>query len=928
MTLLALSVHMAGFAQTTYTVTNTNDAGTGSLRQAILNLNSSGSTTAVNTINFNIGVKNAQLSVQTPAVKTITLTSYLLPRINKPVVIDGYSQSVWEGLTTITGPIGKRNITIEINGNGLTTYNTGDDSGGDGNGLFLFSSTASGTSSKFTAIDGVSIGNTGYGVNPICLQPNISNIQIWGNYIGTHANGIAAWQNGFDGIEISDFNKSASGTYTNIIIGKNPTDANNYEGNIISNNVGSSTSTAHGAYGATGIIIGNTTSINGTTPTTYVFNGLYIAGNYIGINAGNANAYNGPSGTFASGASWRGEGVFIYQTTSSSSILIGSNGDGNGDNFERNVISGNKGNGIFLSNYGPISNIAISGNYIGTDTSGTTAIPNATLGSYLSGICDINTTSRNILIGGNSTAVSNIISGNAYYGVSFSNLLSTANVTVVGNYIGTDVSGNVRLANGQVSGNNSTGYGEGIDIYNCKGSNTNSISPSFLINNNVISGNNGTGIDMYNNTQGIAITGNSIGVGADGITALGNQNQGITIGSFSSSDNSSNSRIGSNDDGTNDNAEGNIIANNGIAGGYPGITITKTSNIGNRMSRNNFYNNGWIPIDLNADGITLNDGTLASNTANQSIDYPVFTAHTIGSGQVTVSGYIGNSVSATDSTAGALLNDGTLTVQLYKQVNDGSQNGYLTTAYQNTKRPHGEGLYLGSFTVTGSTFSNVTVNVVSSVTLQAGDSITGIVIDANGNTSEFGASFLPMVITTPITYLNQLTCTLQNSTVLLNWATATEINNKGFNIQRSADGKSFTNIGYVASQAENGNSTKTLSYTYTDASPLQGTNYYRLEQADLDGTTTLSQKTVSVSFAGIASSLQIYPNPAHGTVNINGLQPGSNVAIYNAAGVLMKRFTATGTSQQVDITNLARGVYFIKGSAASDRNPTGTFIVK
>lgn len=926
--ILLLLLGTTGKAQTTYTVTNTSDAGTGSLRQAILDLNSGGSTKAVNTIQFHIGTQNAQQSIQTPAVQTITLTSYLLPRINKPVVIDGYSQSVWEGLLTSTGPIGKRNITIEINGGSLTNYQS-DGSGGDGNGLFLFSSNASGIGSKLTTLDGVAIGNTGYGVSPILLQPNVSNVQLWGNYIGTHADGVTAWQNRFDGIQISDFVNSTSGTYSNIIIGKKTSNTNNYEGNIISNNVGSSTDTTHGAYGSAGISIGNLASTSPKTAksTTYTFQGVSIAGNYIGINAGNAAAFNGPTGSLASNAIWRGEGIFIYQAAATGgSILIGSNGDGYGDSFERNVISGNKGSGVYLSNYGPISNVAIAGNYVGTDTSGTTAVSNATYGSYLSGITDVNTTSGNILIGGNSAVTRNIISGNTYYGMGFNNIPTTATVTVAGNYIGTDVSGNIRLANGRVSGNNSSGYGEGIDIYNCKGANINSASPSFLINNNVISGNNGSGIDMYNNTQGIAVVSNSIGVGANGIAVVGNSQQGISLGNVSSGDNSSNNRIGSNDDGTNDNTEGNTIANNGTVGGYPGITITKTANTGNRISRNNFYSNGWLPLDLNGDGVTLNDGSLESNTANQSIDYPVFTSQTITSPtSVTVSGYIGNSASATDSTAGTLLNDGTLTVQLYKRVNDGNQNGYLTAAYQHIKRAHGEGLYLGSFTVSESTFNNVAVNVVSSVSLQPSDSITGIVIDANGNTSEFGASFLPPPVSLPITYLNRLAAAVNNGAILLTWATATEINNKGFIVQFSTDGKSFTNKSLVPSQATDGNSSSALFYSYSDAFPGKGTNYYRLIQTDLDGHQEISN-VVAMNLTG-NTPLQLYPNPAHGTITLNGLTAGESVAIYNTSGQLLKSFVATTVLQQIDISGWASGIYFVKAVSGTNKL-TVSFMVK
>ncbi|WP_447643004.1 MULTISPECIES: T9SS type A sorting domain-containing protein [Chitinophagaceae] len=180
----------------------------------------------------------------------------------------------------------------------------------------------------------------------------------------------------------------------------------------------------------------------------------------------------------------------------------------------------------------------------------------------------------------------------------------------------------------------------------------------------------------------------------------------------------------------------------------------------------------------------------------------------------------------------------------------------------------------------------------------------------------------------PVRYASDLTAAKQGSSVVLNWATATEINNKGFNIQRSADGKIFSNIGFVASQAANGTGTKTLSYTYTDAFPLQGKNYYRLGQEDLDGKSTLSG-IVSIDVSGADGGLNVYPNPAKGTITVSGLQAGSNVAIYSANGQVVKQFTAaTSASQQVDIGSLAAGIYFLTTQSRNGQKATVKFIVR
>jgi len=74
----------------------------------------------------------------------------------------------------------------------------------------------------------------------------------------------------------------------------------------------------------------------------------------------------------------------------------------------------------------------------------------------------------------------------------------------------------------------------------------------------------------------------------------------------------------------------------------------------------------------------------------------------------------------------------------------------------------------------------------------------------------------------------------------LSWTTGTEINNRGFDVQRSADGINYTSIGFVNSLATGGNSNDQLSYRFTDNTPAGVKQYYRLRQEDLDGRSKLS----------------------------------------------------------------------------------------
>ncbi len=80
--------------------------------------------------------------------------------------------------------------------------------------------------------------------------------------------------------------------------------------------------------------------------------------------------------------------------------------------------------------------------------------------------------------------------------------------------------------------------------------------------------------------------------------------------------------------------------------------------------------------------------------------------------------------------------------------------------------------------------------------------------------------------------LTSFTASVNERNVTLNWTTATETNNQGFEIERNS-GNGFENVGYVAGF---GTSAEPHSYSFTDASVNEGTHSYRLKQLDFDGT--------------------------------------------------------------------------------------------
>jgi len=129
--------------------------------------------------------------------------------------------------------------------------------------------------------------------------------------------------------------------------------------------------------------------------------------------------------------------------------------------------------------------------------------------------------------------------------------------------------------------------------------------------------------------------------------------------------------------------------------------------------------------------------------------------------------------------------------------------------------------------------------------------------------------------------LGNFIVTANNSKVFLNCTTFTELNNKGFAIERSKDGSSFEQISFVNGK---GNSNSLNQYQYTDDKSLQGINYYRLKQIDLDGTSAYSE-IKSVVFNNKVA-ITFYPNPVKNTLTVNGngkLLSGT-IILYNANG--------------------------------------------
>jgi hypothetical protein len=172
--------------------------------------------------------------------------------------------------------------------------------------------------------------------------------------------------------------------------------------------------------------------------------------------------------------------------------------------------------------------------------------------------------------------------------------------------------------------------------------------------------------------------------------------------------------------------------------------------------------------------------------------------------------------------------------------------------------------------------------------------------------------------------LTSFTANINNlGQVMLNWETATETNNQGFEIERRAENSEFRTIGFVEGY---GTTTEQRSYNYLDQNAEQGINYYRLKQVDFNGTYEYSEEVEIDVIGPLTFNLaQNYPNPFNPSTKINYSIPESGnvkLAVYNLVGeevaVLVDGFTQAGFHETTfDASNLPSGTYLYKLQSAN-----------
>ena len=620
-------------------VTNTNDSGSGSLREAVIWANTAPSPA---TITF---------AIPGAGPHTITLASALPNITANGVTIDGTTQSgtqcrdLWAGSghdlrINVRGSSGfdgfrlagsnQTVMGLSISGfrngvNLLSTSNTatvqcnylgllanGTSNGNIERGAYIFG--ASARLGGLTAGQGNVI--SANGIAGIVTTSGSTDTSIQNNFIGTDAAGTSARANGTG---INNFTGSATwrDITRNLISGNGGsagialetddriTPSNGQiriQANIIGANRTLNALLRNGGDGIlfdansiSGVLIGGTISTEGNI----------ITGSNDGIDMRTAANVTIQGNTIAIAVA---RGIALDNVTSAT---IGGTASTHG-----NSIGGNGAEGIVVRNNS--SNVTITGNLIR---------PLATIGGTFAnaghGIWLENTSS--VTIGDGSASGRNVIAGNqrrAIYGSG-----TNTGTTINGNYIGTDLTGNAAVTNGQ---NESVLTRDAISFDAFATVN------NLAILNNVIGGYTGALVELWTaTTNGVTIQGNNIGVGANGTSQIvssniedlvsiggGSTHSNILIGGSAAGQGNTlafSSRSGIRLDSTGSNLQviGNTIRNNTRNGIYL-PNSTRAAIISNRI-----YANSLIGIDLGENGVTTNDAGDGDGGANDLLNFPV-----------------------------------------------------------------------------------------------------------------------------------------------------------------------------------------------------------------------------------------------------------------------------------------------------------------
>ncbi len=252
-------------------------------------------------------------------------------------------------------------------------------------------------------------------------------------------------------------------------------------------------------------------------------------------------------------------------------------------------------------------------------------------------------------------------------------------------------------------------YGDGITYEDSNGDTIN-------IKYNKIENAEAYGIEGWGADSSVLIENNTISSNGKGSSnpANGGENGGVRIY------------------GNNNIVRFNVIKN------HPGAGVVVASGKGNLISKNSFYGNQGLSIDIdqthisgniNGDGVNPNDGKTSLSIPNKGLDYPIITSVVKSGNYITVKGYIGKESKKIKASH---------TIEFYKALNDGNSNGEIEKG-DGKSVPHGKGKwYLGSCQSANDGTFNCKIKIPSGISYNQGELLTAIAIDQYNNTSEYG----------------------------------------------------------------------------------------------------------------------------------------------------------------------------------------------
>ena len=220
----------------------------------------------------------------------------------------------------------------------------------------------------------------------------------------------------------------------------------------------------------------------------------------------------------------------------------------------------------------------------------------------------------------------------------------------------------------------------------------------------------------------------------------------------------------------------------------------------------------------------------------------------------------------------------------------------------------------------GQTNCDVTFKTLADAEFGAWTNI-GCTVDGASTANSSAICTLPI----ELEYFNASYSPSSNS-VVLTWATASEIDNDYFNVERSNDGITFETVATVQA---NGNSTSEIRYSAIDENPKLGYNFYRLKQVDFDGQYALSNIEPINIVSDNYHMLSIAPNPSNGLTEVlyNAYSKEDvqvTITDYNGTNVLETSFkTILGSNRfKIDMSGNAKGVYIVKVVSSTGTNTT------